>query len=263
MVKNNWDRALLFENAEQPDIKLAEYVYMRSDNKKELQYCTLSNDATDYEVNTKTINYRNLNFQHKYTRITKSINPLIENKARLLIKPQYMKQRKNLFTSPNRDEQIENVYQSIYSKQPTFNVRLYNLMPKPGTKFARELRNNMKVNKRATAFEPPESFNNNSKIGNTSKFMDADAELENDYLLDSANILRQTSVSPNDTTSGNVEYQSFIASSLFFFIPRFDYNLRKLKEKEYEFNPYSTAYKFVSNFDHLFDTPIHNSYSAT
>lgn len=231
------------EYAERPDmIKMAEYIYKRPDNTKAEEY-TLPIDILNYEVDPKT-STQHFNYKQWYAHKTKSIYPgnidkLAQNKVKLRIQPQYVR---NLFT----DMQSENVYERQYSSQPTF-IQKSTYTSIKGFRNNKRFRKTMLVTNKFHPYSETVAKNRKSEIDSNLRSGDIAAEiakLRQNYLSNTSNILRESqNVSPaNDTDA----YKSLLIASLFGFLPRFDYNLRKLEESEHEFNPYSMTYKFVS-----------------
>lgn len=237
------------EYVENPEIyQMAQFIYKRPDNTKVGEYYNRPIDMLDYDIGLSTMKYTNLNYKNWYAHKSKSmysdnIDKFAENEARVLMHPQYIYRRNRLLTTLNYDERAE---QSIFNRQH------YNMTQTSGTSFSKELRNDktfIKPTKPIFTVDDQAKNKNVTKIGNDSKPMNIAmnmTEVENDYDLDSIDN-NATELAANNASA----YKPFLLTSFFGFIPRFDYNLRRLRGEETEFNPYSTEYKFVSNHDHL------------
>ncbi|XP_026331365.1 uncharacterized protein LOC113238745, partial [Hyposmocoma kahamanoa] len=241
MVKGRMKHTRMSEYDERAEmIKMAEYIYKRPDNTKAEEY-TLPIDILNYEVDPKT-STQHFNYKQWYAHKIESIYPgnidkLAQNKVKLRMQPQYVR---NLFT----DTQSENVYERQYSSQPTFIQKHRNTSIK-GFRKNKKFRKPILVTNKFHPYSETVAKNRKSKIDSNLRSGEIAAEiakLRQNYLGNASNILRESqNISPaNDTDA----YKSLLIASIFGFLPRFDYNLRKLEESEHEFNPYSMTYKF-------------------
>lgn len=234
--------------------EMAQFIYKRPDKTKAVEYYSRAVDTLGYEINPTKRNSRNFHLKYKYAHNIKNIDTdnidkLADNKT--LMEPQYMYRRNRLLTSLSHDAQTE---------QSTFTVRNYSMIQKSGTSFIKEWKNDKKINKLGESdFTVKGGTTIKSKIGNDSKSVNIAmniAKVEKadlpDYLSKMFNITMTNSTEePTKPTTKMPVYKPFFLSNFFGFIPRFDYNLKLLKDEDTKFNPFSTKYKFVSNHSHL------------
>lgn len=262
MKRNRSTRVV--KSVNHPDIiEMAKYVYKRRNNTKEVKDYSEQINSLDKQKD------RNFNNKHRYSYKFESIDSIdidnfADNEIKLLTEPQYLDRQKHFLSTQGPNTRPEYVFESKPSKQPTFDVRKYNMLQKSNTR-------DLKTSRKRFKFElPTKQVFTTKDLKLPQIYGKSSAKLKDNIIRNDYNVPESDAVSKSNNIIMNVanignkylrQYQNLSTENPF--ADNYTYNVPELAQYVFSqiprigsdlnvidphFSLSSKEYRFVSSF---------------